>query len=48
MTPPPAFDVEIIVVDSNSTGNTPLVIAEATRDSSVVCLFRRDSNKADL
>jgi glycosyltransferase involved in cell wall biosynthesis len=35
MTPPAHARVEIIVVDNNSTDTTPLVIAEASRDSAI-------------
>ena len=39
------FDVEIIVVDNNSTDNTPLVIAEATRDSKVPVISLRETRQ---
>ena len=43
MTPPTDFSVEVIVVDNNSTDNTPLVIAEAARLSPVPVLGLRET-----
>jgi glycosyltransferase involved in cell wall biosynthesis len=43
MTPPKDFRVEIIVVDNNSTDNTPLVITEAARVSAVPVIGLRES-----
>ena len=43
MTPPKDFRVEIIVVDNNSTDNTPLVIAEAVRESAVPVIGLREA-----
>jgi glycosyltransferase involved in cell wall biosynthesis len=43
MTPADGFRVEIIVVDNNSTDNTPLVIAEATRNSLIPVIGLREA-----
>ena len=48
MTPPADCTVEIIVVDNNSTDNTPLVIAESARDGRfpIVALKERQQGKS--
>jgi cellulose synthase/poly-beta-1,6-N-acetylglucosamine synthase-like glycosyltransferase len=43
MTRPPDCEVEIVVVDNNSSDNTPLVIAEAVRHSSIPVIAIRES-----
>ena len=43
VTPPADFRVEIIVVDNNSTDNTPLVIAEAAREAVVPVIGLRET-----
>ena len=43
VTPPKDFQVEIIVVDNNSTDNTPLVIAEAARVSPMPVIGLRET-----
>lgn len=45
MAPADDFRVEIIVVDNNSTDNTPLVIAEATRNSTIPVIGLRESSQ---
>jgi glycosyltransferase involved in cell wall biosynthesis len=45
MTPPPDCDVEIIVVDNNSSDNTPLVVAEAIRHASIPVIALRESSQ---
>jgi len=45
MTRPPDCDVEIIVVDNNSSDNTPLVIAEATRHSRIPVIAIRETSQ---
>jgi glycosyltransferase involved in cell wall biosynthesis len=43
MTPPPDCEVEIIVVDNNSTDNTQLVLAEAIARSTIPVIALRES-----
>jgi glycosyltransferase involved in cell wall biosynthesis len=45
MTWPPDCEVEIVVVDNNSSDNTPLVIAEAVRHSSIPVIAIRESSQ---
>ena len=45
MTPPDDFSVQIIVVDNNSTDNTPLVIAEAVRTSPIPVIGLREARQ---
>ena len=45
MTPADDVRVEIIVVDNNSTDNTPLVLAEAKRNSAIPVIGLRETNQ---
>ena len=45
LTPSRDFDVELIVVDNNSTDNTPLVIAEAIRYSTIPIISLREKQQ---
>jgi glucosyl-dolichyl phosphate glucuronosyltransferase len=45
MVPADAFNVEIVVVDNNSTDNTPLVVAEAARSFRVPVIGLRETRQ---
>jgi len=45
LTLPPDCDVEIIVVDNNSSDNTPLVVAEASRDARIRVVSARETSQ---
>jgi glucosyl-dolichyl phosphate glucuronosyltransferase len=45
LTLPPDCDVEIIVVDNNSSDNTPLVVAEARRDARIRVVAARETSQ---
>lgn len=41
----PDCDVEVVIVDNNSTDNTPLVVEEASRESAVPVVYLRESQQ---